>query len=115
MKSNIFIPYYIALKLKILDFNEECFGHYGITGILHDTPYYKNIYALAPTHQQVIDWLRDNHNIYIEIIHQILPNDNVKFIYKINNNIQDDEYSFIDYYKCLNSAIDKSLENLIKK
>ena len=76
-----FVTYEIALKLKELGFDEECFGRY------EGADYYLekwNEVKLEPTHttsqntfswqlasaplwQQVIDWLREKHNIHISI------------------------------------------------
>ena len=76
-----FVTYEIALKLKELGFDEECFGRY------EGADYYLekwNEVKLEPTHttsqntfswqlasaplwQQVIDWIREKYGIHIEL------------------------------------------------
>ena len=83
--QNQFCNYKIALKLKELGFNEECISWYfndkinnsiHICDILALNKYYKQEdfknttnteYILAPLWQQVIDWFREKHNIYITV------------------------------------------------
>lgn len=72
-----FVTYEIALKLKELGFNEECMGLYYKTEFkLADfisLPYFRNSETQvanitpAPLWQQVIDWLRIEHNLILEI------------------------------------------------
>ena len=85
-----FVTYEIALKLKELGFDEECFAIF-FRAILNngrtvnyisddwESPFYKNRtnsesnsvdIVSAPLWQQVIDWLRDEHDIVIEIVRQ---------------------------------------------
>ena len=61
-----FVTYEIALKLKELGFDEECFGWYGSQGILNQKYDLENT-TLAPLWQQVIDWFREKYNTNIEI------------------------------------------------
>jgi hypothetical protein len=69
-----FVSYEIAIKLKEKGFMEECFGFY-----YYDASFkkYRLVYKEssndylnsinAPLWQQVIDWLREKHNIDISI------------------------------------------------
>lgn len=70
-----FVTYDIAIKLKELGFNENCFGYYknnntliwfaGNIGVDHwNLPDIDDI--PAPLWQQVIDWFRIKHNINVE-------------------------------------------------
>lgn len=68
-----FVPYEIALKLKELGFDEECFGYYSeqhdktkIFCLYQEEDYFDEIRLEAPLWQQVIDWF-DNKNIIIGI------------------------------------------------
>ena len=72
--QNQFCSYEIALKLKELGFNELCFGFYynennfeiaipDVVKVMCD----KFNYIKAPLWQQVIEWFRNLHNIYIWI------------------------------------------------
>jgi hypothetical protein len=63
--KHLFIPYELALKLKEKGFNEPCFGFY-IQGVLHPKlPDSTTILLHAPLYQQVIDWFREKHDIFI--------------------------------------------------
>ena len=115
-----FVTYEIALKLKELGFDEECFGRY------EGSDYYLekwNEVKLEPTHttsqntfswqlasaplwQQVIDWFREKHkirvcnlvNIYIEATFIIYHSTDVEVI---DGN---------DFYKTREQAILKAIE-----
>lgn len=80
-----FVTYEIALKLKELCFDEECFAIYD--AYQHNRLVYLNedgrnsagiiktnesmeISSLAPLWQQVIDWLRENYDIHINIVNE---------------------------------------------
>lgn len=74
-----FVTYIIALKLKELGYNEKCLGYFNRKGELicginvsDESFLFTNIgkahnCCLSPLWQQVIDWLREKHNIFIEI------------------------------------------------
>lgn len=68
-----FVSYDLALKLKELDFDEECLGYYRsptnriIYGFeLHNTPEHVLI-VKAPSWQQAFDWFREKHNLFVKI------------------------------------------------
>ena len=73
-----FVTYEIALKLREIGFNEPCFGFFVDTEKIvpasytkEGTEYPKNSelildWVSSPTWQDVIDWIRDEHNIHIE-------------------------------------------------
>ena len=67
--SELFVPYEIALQLKQKGFNESCFGGYGNDGEYKATrvDFQSDIegFCLAPIHQQVVNWLKETHEIYI--------------------------------------------------
>jgi len=78
-----FVTYKIVKELKELGFKDECLGFYDKDKVLHLISYgrvsYNNTHdsiaihphyrlvCSAPLYQQVIDWLRDIHNIGIYI------------------------------------------------
>jgi hypothetical protein len=70
-----FVPYELALKMKVLGFDEPCFGFYnnadGNVWIKHTIDEsIKNIYIgdfEAPTFSQAFRWFRDKHNLYPSI------------------------------------------------
>ena len=70
MKSQ-FVPYEIALALKELGFDEECFGWFYL-----NKPSYieyercklkdcSNVHIPSPLWQQVVDWFEQKHKIYL--------------------------------------------------
>jgi len=77
--KHLFAPYEIALQLKEKGFDEECFGIWIERGTIFDVLYVarqedawmanQNDGILAPLYQQVIDWLEDEKNILIDIVH----------------------------------------------
>jgi hypothetical protein len=65
-----FIPYEQALELAKLNFNEKCFGYYGIENKLHfeisgnlDSNLTRRNFLAAPTFSQAFRWFREKHNI----------------------------------------------------
>ena len=66
-----FVNYIIAKKLKEKGFSDLCFGHY-FGGIFQtDMPpkqYQKEKYVSAPTIDQVLNWIRKEHDIDIDIL-----------------------------------------------
>lgn len=87
-----FAPYELALKLKVLGFDEPCFGYYvdgelrginlGIEELGGVEPYYQRfgfhtlsnhnidnqnkIVVTAPTFSQTFRWFSENHNLHAE-------------------------------------------------
>ena len=132
-----FVTYEIALKLKELDFDEECFSAYTESGNLMDIGDYSNddkigeldghsyyIFCLAPLYQQVIDWFRDKHHTNIEINRfpniskwgfvvtdmTIIPKQQTR---KENINMSlkvADVRRFDEYFECREQAILKAIE-----
>lgn len=79
-----FVTYKIALKLKALGFDEECFGYYtpinkmyfmylqisfgDSTCAVRNSDFTKAIYTMSvPLWQQVVDWFREKYYIHIEM------------------------------------------------
>ena len=68
-----FVTYEIALKLKELGFDEECFGYFAplkkeLTIWHNPEVTNQGEFILAPLWQQAIDWLREEHRIDIQIL-----------------------------------------------
>ena len=129
--KHLFIPYELAVIVKGKGFNEPCFLYFGdktLNSILNKYRYSTDIFdedelkeegliVLAPTHQQVIDWLRLKYNIVITINpnwmnHKEIDGwevsvDSIELI-KENPSL----YICIhnDYYEGINDAIDKVLK-----
>ena len=94
-----FVTYEIALGLKELGFDEECFAIFFRTILNNgrtvnyisddwESPFYKNRtnsesnsvdIVSAPLWQQVIDWLREKYGIYILIMPCRIPSNEIKY------------------------------------
>ena len=59
-----FIPYELALELKELGFDEECFRHYTEDNKMLLGSANTKYYTLAPLYQQVFDFFRNKYNIH---------------------------------------------------
>jgi hypothetical protein len=79
-----FIPYELALELKQLGFDDECFALYWNASFLDfNTQDYNHDYTVwAPLYQQAFGWFRDNGKIS-EIFSQLLPSNKYKWGFKI--------------------------------
>lgn len=129
MKINLFIPYNLSILAQKKGFNEYCIGYYykrrdngeihGLDTFFIDTN--QNIQQWneleEPTeailYQQIIDWLREKHNILLG--YGYYPNYNEKFACTLNfiepkNYIKGIVYTGKTYYEALNKAIEESLK-----
>ena len=126
-----FVTYEIALKLKELGFDEECFAIF-FKGILNNgrtvnyisddwqSSFYKNKInsesnsidiVSAPLWQQAFDWFREKHNMYIEITYEGgLQKDTSLYSFQIWSNQTSDKSDKMDYYKAREQAILKAIE-----
>lgn len=121
-----FVTYEIALKLKELGFNEECFGYYTESRLLHlggrtgniddvkiNKKYVEDICqndnaCSAPLWQQAIDWLREEHDVIIDVAKIFNGTDSYHFAINLEW-----EYFSGTYYEALEESILKAIE-LIK-
>ena len=140
----MFIQYELALKLKEKGFDDPCFALYyantkdfKVQLEVRDNKDLNSYFihakaerlCVAPTHQQVIDWFREKHNIIIQINADCSQlSGQYGFNWWIWNRTNSDEkwseqtstpqncpvgeWSHDDYYKCLNEAISEAV-NLI--
>lgn len=61
-----FVPYELALRMKVLGFDEPCFGWYNWTGTdltLNNRSYVDINPTNAPTWHQAFRWFREEHNL----------------------------------------------------
>ncbi len=129
--KKLFVSYEIAKQLKEKGFDEECFCYYdeghelnlksgrSFGGIMVQDCHQSNI--IAPLYQQVIDWLREKHNIDIWVSPFTLenlqgklncPNDTKSYSYFIlkNGKWVADKCNFNDYYSALDEVITEALK-----
>lgn len=137
--KNLFVKFSIASKLKKKGFNEPCFGHYenqnkklviNYTNLPPVHPMAKKRPTMfevnninsnlpqwatsAPTYQQVADWLRENHNIWIELPYYWIEGKNVyrpELVFGIEHKTHG---IYNDYYKAFDKAIVESLKLIDK-
>lgn len=75
-----FVPYELALKLKEIGFDEDCFGYYGepligkqerfslrLDWTPESYPFKNELHCLAPLWQQAFDWFRINKYLYADV------------------------------------------------
>jgi hypothetical protein len=84
-----FIPYEQALELAKLNFNESCFGYYGIENKLHfeissnlDFNLTRRNFLAAPLYQQAFRWFKEKYQLYSEI--SVDKTSYPKFGYKVS-------------------------------
>ena len=119
-----YVSYKIAKLLKEKGFNEPCIGFYNpIDGCFFEASmrkswdYNRHGSINAPTHQMALKWLREVHNIFIEINISIDLNGD----YHYNYSILDKECKYIkrfngyysSYESCVEAALLFVLKNLI--
>lgn len=136
--KHLFVSYEIAKKLKEKRFDEICVAHWHKWGrpetlIINEGSANsqnqwwngRRIDCLAPLYQQVIDWFRKEHGIWVNA--DLLPN--IKkyaptFVplsmtpkdyknswdYRVARRKYSTNDRFEDYYKCLDKAIEEALK-----
>ena len=123
-----FVPYELALRMKQLGFDEECFGSYylykdenyqegkfdyrGELNIEYSIYKENTYYILAPTFSQVFKFFRDNYSLSV-LIHDCLENyigeivewtlTDDKIIHEVPNRIETYEETEL---KCLEKLIE---------
>jgi hypothetical protein len=87
-----FVPYEQALELAKLNFNEKCFGYYGIGNELHieiswnlDSNLVRRNFIASPTFSQAFRWFRERYNLE----YQILKSANGNYSVIIHKNTQE--------------------------
>lgn len=65
--QRLFVKYELAKLLKEKGFNDNCLGFFNQSKKLIISDNYNDYHLTAPTFEQVIDWLEEKHQIFIEI------------------------------------------------
>lgn len=113
-----FVSEKISKSLMQNGFKEKCYGQwrydhqfsFGFDTSLHQIP--------APTYQQVIDWFREIHEIFIEVKHYDDMNGGIEYGIEVSQTktwAEKSEYvksDFKDYYNALDKGIIESLKLL---
>jgi hypothetical protein len=99
-----FVPYELALRLKRLGFDEECFGYYdvdsgyssGYAFCYSDVGSQPEIGCSAPLYQQVFSWLREkNFHVNIDSYHCL--GKNKPFGLSIDYLHKSGKWDYVDY------------------
>lgn len=111
--KHLFVPYELALKLKEEGFYESCFARYEhekLTTFSLTQHSYQVGWINAPLYQQVIDWLYNNHNIFIS---PTFKSDTKEFdcIIELKEGFRLSGYKS-NIYEAYNSAIEIALETI---
>jgi len=126
--NKLFVGLELAIALKGLRFDEECLcfykddklsvtdQHWGssISGISKGLGYRIDDLILAPTYQQVTDWLRDEHGIIIVVMPFLMEDNSITYEYTNYTNKDQDEIDhgdgpYEDYYDALEASIKSAL------
>ena len=140
-----FVTYEIALKLKELGFNKPCLASYytddernyakdgtydcrqKISSSIDFDPFKEEFdnfyinsnetyYVSAPLWQQVIDWFKEKHNMYIEITYEGgLQKDTSLYSFQIWSNQTSNKSDKMNYFKAREQAILKAIELILNK
>ena len=129
--SKEFVPYELAVKLKELGFDEPCLGYYSNVEFVfgnHTNNVMQRFRYSAPTIAEVVMWLYEKHDIYINVIPDLSSRHNLidrkfyvsMFKYSMNINLQVEilkEDKNILYFNKLENAYEfgilHALKNLI--
>jgi len=123
-----FVSKEIVIELKNLGFNEPCFAHYRgndiemVASLGHeintktviDDSSEDNYWIPVPLWQQVINWLREQHNLNIVINHEIY----MKWWYDISQvakSMDDYDDNFIHEYNEYYNSYEEALKDGILK
>ncbi len=117
--NHLFIPFRLAVLAEEKLFNEQCLAWYNYGKLqIFGEDLILDCYAteenrpLAPLYQQIIDWFREKHNLYIEItmwhhgLHYSIKEIKKDSCYAIKNQ---EEY-IEDYYSALTKAIEEAFK-----
>ncbi len=117
--KKLFVSFEIAKHLKEKGFDEECLAHWnGGFKLSGQQLKLSETIMKAPLYQQVIDWFREKHKIFL-LIHPyiVITEAEQRYSYKILEGIMDEdisennfEGSFKTYYEALNKAMEETLK-----
>lgn len=126
--EKLFVSKELAVKLKEKGFDEECLAYWsegelfaktsnGIKSGIKNQDLYPTKY-LAPTHQQVIDFFREKHNLVLDVFQEFNGTDAYTGFWEVDiselrnykqPHILVIEETFETYYEALNKAIESAL------
>ncbi len=100
--QKLFIPYELSVKIKEFGFNETCLGYYIIfskndikktvtfCNLDRDQTGTKNLVGIktgdfiaAPTYEQILEWLKTNHNIIVEPFTSFISKEKYSTMYRV--------------------------------
>lgn len=119
--TNLFVPYEIAKTVKIKKFDEPCISYYDESKHLGNNPEWlkynsrSKVLISAPTYSQVVDWLREKHNLHLAVNIERVP---IRYFYWLcrmgtTDDIQSEESCYAEYDTYYESMI-KGIEEALK-
>lgn len=113
-----FVPYELAVKLKELGFDEECFGYYTELEDFVMRPHLRQQDCiegkfLAPTWQSAFRWFRESHGLIYSIGH--IGHTNTWAYEIINMRIAGPDYGYGETYEEAELTCLKKLIQIVKE
>ena len=107
----------LSKLLKEKGFDEPCCGIWHVNNKLFELHYEPLDYSelreerlLAPTHQMAMKWLREKHNLHIEVIYNPYYEEYKGCMYKTIG-----EYNYTEFYSTYEEAVEAALKYVLEK
>ena len=109
-----YCDYETCVALRELGFRDECFGHYYKGKFYTDMPpkhYQSDRYISVPSLYEAQKWLRENHNLHVEVGYNPVLSWYVYRVWEHQDEIAEGE-AFPSYEEALSTAIYMAIEYL---
>ncbi len=117
--KNEFIPYEQALELAKLNFNEKCFGYYGLENELYieiscnlDSNLTRRNFIATPTFSQAFRWFREKCDLIGVILPYLIIGN--QWYYKVTNRNNNSGLPFEEVFETYEEAELACLNKLIE-
>lgn len=120
--NHLFVNYTIARKLKEKGFNDECVAHFTTEYEIKLNNIYDTLHLIrlkAPMYQQVVDWFRETHKLFIYILDGDTREDNLFYWYQVGDLtcngavVSNCKTDYKTYYEALEKAIEEAIELIV--
>jgi hypothetical protein len=114
-----FVPYELALRMKQLGFDDECFyvkplkektEFFYTPSDYDDFPEQKELEVGMPLYQQAFRWFRENYNLYCTIERVEYIDDGEGFMWSIFNNFHNAGEELVSYEEAELECLTKLIE-----
>lgn len=118
--QHLFLPYHLAVIAKEKGFTGKCLGFYGRSFPLYnfDNFYLQDrqifggdIKCNAPLYQQIVDWFREEHKIFVNVLQEdtyYADLEDIPFTKTLLDGRQN--YGYSHYYSALNNAVEEAFK-----